>query len=195
MKRSDRAIKGSSSSNRMAEMRERAKARMAFKGRDKRLGELAVFDGDGDDDPLLDEPATGVDGVNDAIRAIADAQAPKKGKSKNKLSGAELEKWKNNRARVQEIRERQADAGHYVVLCFPSGGVCQAFVDHLQRNYIVGREGDMFLDGRHVAAVFGIPLPGPEYAMTTSVALSKGETKRMKKVPKGYAAGDEGTDD
>lgn len=162
--------------NRLAEEREKMKARMALEARRRRLGTSRHLD-DGDADPP--EEVEGVAGLNEAIAGIG------KKRKGNRLSGEELEKWKAARARVKEIQLRQADAGYYCVLVFDTRGQCQAFIDHLTRNFIVGREGDLFLDGRYVAEGLGIPLPSPEYTMTTKVALAAGEMQKMPKVPKG----------
>lgn len=166
----------------LAAKREKMLARMQLQTRTRQLGSLKTLD-DSEDEPLLDNPPEGlVAGINAAVDAIG---AKKRG---NKLSGEELEKWKANRARVKEIRERQADAEYYTCLVFDSRGQCQAFVDELAKRFVIGRDGDLFLDGRHLAAAMGIELPPPEYAMTTSVTLSQGRTKGMKKVPKGVGA-------
>lgn len=163
---------------RMKQSRERMQARNELRRRERRLGELDSL-APGEDDV---ETVEGMDGLNAAVAKVD------KAKRKNKLSGEELEKWQKNRARVKEIRERQADASYYCVLVFDTGGQCNAFINNLMARHVVGRDGDMFLDGRHVAEVFGIPLPPPEYTMTTSVALSKGKAKEMAKVPKGFKA-------
>jgi len=162
----------------MADRRERQQAQMALRARKKRLGGLAKLDVDDADEVT---PATTFAEADAAIGKLA------KKKSTNKLSGEELEKWKKNRARVKEIRERQADVGYYTVLVFDTRGQCQAFVDWLVAKHIIGRDGDLFIDGRHVAEALGVKLPPPEYEMTTSVALSQGETKAMLKIPKGAA--------
>ena len=184
MRRPQNKLKnGAGGASKMADLRGKMKARMELTARTKRLGTPDPLDDTGDEPFASDPPAT-LGEINGAIKAIDKA----KPKPKNKLSGEELEKWKANRARVKEIRERQADAEYYTVLVFDTRGQCQAFVDALIARMAIPRHGDLFIDGRHLASHLGIDLPAPEYGMTTSVALSQGRTKTMQKVPKGGVA-------
>ena len=155
------------------------KKRQDLKMRQRRLGDPALLQDDGDPPAEIGE---GIAGLNAAVDGITKGR-----KSKNKLSGEELDKWKANRERVRQIRERQADAGYYTVLVFDTSGQCSAFLDALVKKAMIPQGGDLFIDGRILAQSMGIELPAPEYEMTTSVALSKGRTKDMAKIPKGYA--------
>ncbi len=180
MKRQDRTIRKAGGGSSLAERRELMKKQRSLSLLKQRMGEPASMQDDGLE---VADHGEGVAGMNKAVAAIA-----KERKSKNKLSGEELEKWKANRKRVQEIRERQADAGYYTVLVFDSSGQCTAFLDELVKRAMIPRGGDLFIDGRILAHSMGITLPAPEYEMTTSVALSKGAAKTMAKIPKGYSA-------
>ena len=203
-------------------MRDRLKAQSDLRKRVKRLGAPAIFEAN--DERQNQEPDTSIDGLNSAIASLidpADQEPIKKGKG-NRLSGKELADWQAARARVKQIRQRQADAGYYVVFVFDSMEQAQAFCGHmmskygveaigaldgsganvtivfdtgmqatafvlsLMRNHVITRHGDLFLDGRHIAAAFGIPLPDPEYRMTINTAGSSGGSKTMAKIPKGY---------
>lgn len=153
--------------------------------RAKRMGEPAPLKDD--DEPVVDI-GEGIDGLNAAVAGIDQER-----KSRNKLSGEELEKWKANRERVGQIRQRQADASYYTVLVFDDAGQCTAFLNALVAKAMIPRGGDLFIDGRILAQSMGIELPAPAYPMTVSVALSKGRTKEMAKIPKGYThEGDNG---
>lgn len=160
----------------MAEQAERMKRSKELQLRRTKLGALQRLEDDSEPAP----EAEGVKGLNKAVEALG-----KERKSKNKLSGEELEKWKRNRERVRQIRQRQADAGYYTVICFDTAGQCQAWIDYLVRQKLIPSGGDLFVDGRILAESMGCKLPAPEYEMTTSVALAQGETKTMPKIPKG----------
>lgn len=163
----------------LAERRERQLKAQELQMRKRQMGDPEPLRDDGQP---VDQLGEGVAGLNAAVDGIT-----KQRKSKNKLSGEELEKWKANRERVRQIRERQADAGYYTVLVFDDSGQCSAFIDALVARHLIPRGGDLFIDGRLLAQSMGIELPPPAYEMTTSVALSKGKTREMAKIPKGYA--------
>lgn len=184
LKRITGGIKSGPAGPSMAERNALIKARDNLRKTQAKLSPLPALMDNGEP---VQEPATTLDGLNAAVEQLGE----KKGKRKNRLTGAELEQWKKDRARVRGIQQRQADAGHYVLLCFPTGGICTAFVRELQKRFVIDREGDLFLDGRQLAAHLGIALPEPEYPMKTSVALAMGEARNMPKVPKGYKHGDE----
>ena len=58
-----------------------------------------------------------------------------------------------------------SDAKFYTVLVFDTGNQCQAFIDAIKATAHMNVEGDLFLDGRHIANAFGIALPEPEYQL------------------------------
>lgn len=164
----------------LAERRERMLASRALRLKKQKLGDPA---------PLRDDataPVAEVEGVVGLNGAIAGIEAERK--KKNKLDGAELDKWQKNRKRVREIRIRQADGGncYFVVVC-DTGGQTTALLEFMKSKHMIDRQGDLFVDGRLLAEAIGCKLPQPEYQMTTSVTLARGETKAMAKIPKGYA--------
>lgn len=160
---------------RMAEQRERMRRARELQLLRLKLGQPTRLR---DADEVAPE-AKGVAALNAEVDALG------KKRKRNKLSGDELEKWRRNRERVREIRERQADAGYYAVVCFDTSGQCQAWIDFLLKEKLIPPGGDLFLDGRILAERMGCKVPPPEYEMTTSVTLARGETKTMPKIPKG----------
>ena len=190
-------------------MRDRMKAQRELRKRSARLGAPAVFENDA---PPDGEPDLSIYGLNAAVGAITPAIDKKYARW---LAGrARLNEVRQRQSDFAyyvlfvfdtmpqaqafceavmvkhglELTGVLAEDAVHVTAVFDTGGQATHFVQHLMKNCVIPRGGDLFLDGRHLAAAMGIELPPPEYGMIPTAVSARTKSKAMAKIPKGYCS-------
>jgi len=157
------------------EMRERQQMQM----RRAKMGPLKNLEHDGD--PLEDKEFSEdpIEELNDLVRHTGEAIQ----EEKKKVALAD-----------QHVRHQNtdvkawSDAKFFTVLVFDTGKQCTAFIDALKVKCHLSMEGDLFLDGRHIADALGIELPPPEYQLKKhKTEVKKAMTKKLARKGDGKA--------